>query len=153
MSFLWGLIPRVHPRILLYVCPHGIVPTKPHVTSFTITWTTFEAFEDICLDYLRCWTTRISLIALNLLWYIRPWLTNIKLIDGSLLILTSTSVYRHTQSQTINKDEGTASCVMTHCLTQLLAACKCDDCPVTIAQSLIQVSIQHHRVWLHIWTL
>ena len=153
MSFFWGLIPRVHPRILLYVCPHGIVPTKPHVTSFTITWTTFEAFEDICLDYLRCWTTRISLIALNFLWYTRPWLTNTKLIDESLPILTSTLVYRHTQSQAVNKVEGMASCVMTHCLTQLPTACICDDCPITIAQSLVQVSIQHYGVWLHIWTL
>ena len=42
-----GLIPRVHPRILPHVYPHGIVPVKPHVTSFITAKTTFKASGDI----------------------------------------------------------------------------------------------------------
>ena len=44
-----GLIPRVHPRVLLCVCPCGIVLVRPHVTSFINAWTTFKASGDILL--------------------------------------------------------------------------------------------------------
>ena len=41
------LIPHVHPCVLPFVCPRGIVPARPCVTFFTTTRTTFKAFEDI----------------------------------------------------------------------------------------------------------
>ena len=42
-----GLIPRVHPQILLCVCPRGILPTRPRVTSFITVRTTFKVPESI----------------------------------------------------------------------------------------------------------
>ena len=41
------LIPHVHPCVLPFVCPRGMVPARPCVTFFTTTRTTFKAFEDI----------------------------------------------------------------------------------------------------------
>ena len=42
-----GLIPRIHPRILPRICPRGIVPVRPHVTSFITAQTTFKTSRDI----------------------------------------------------------------------------------------------------------
>ena len=55
-----------------------------------------------------------------------------------------------TQSQAINKVERTTNCVMTCHLTPPPAACKCDDCPITITQSSLQGPTQHYGVWFHI---
>ena len=130
-----GLIPQVHPQVLSCVCPCGIIPTMPCVTSSSLREQPPRHPETFCLDHLRCWAAYTPLIASNPLWYTRPWLVDTRLIDETLLTLMSASIDKHAQPQAINKVEGTASCVMTCRMTQPLAACRCDDCLITTAQS------------------
>ena len=111
---MWGLIPCVHPQVLLCVCPRGIIPDGSCVNSSSLLEQPPRHSETSCLDHLCCWTTHISSIASNLLWYTKPWLVDTRLTDETLPILMSTSVNRRAQSQATNKVEGTANCVMTH---------------------------------------
>ena len=43
----WPICGGLIPRVLPCVCPRGIVPIRPHVTSFITARTTFKAFGDI----------------------------------------------------------------------------------------------------------
>lgn len=119
LDYCGDFLPRVYPHVPSHVCPRGNTLAEPRVTLFIVDRKTFGTLGNILLEPFRATErTTSSWQPPNPLWYARRWLYDTGMTDGTLPILMSTSVDWHVQSQTFNRIEWMASCVMTRCLTQ-----------------------------------